>query len=444
MAWPPELAAAMQGRGEPHATPLAFPRDSRGWEQWLAFSGTREVALGAWRVTRTTDGEMRVVAVAHWPAGVRVVGGVVQAGVAYVLLESLGVLDQPAGLRGVWIDAAAHPSPFDASPLALADVHEVADLTASVAHPPATGSSERNAVSLLATLRAASASTSALARALASQGADVGVAWQSIFVQPAAHLDASAGAPSPASERALAVVRAALTTQACGAESCEAWTDTGHAVVRFVVQGGRWVVKAIVEDAPIARGAPSGDPREVEPSATTTATEGLLRARAGQVGRVLGEAPLTRDGGTIGIGWTDLSRDAPVVAVREGAAARIFHVDAGPARAEVADLTWDAAFADVDGDGRTDVIVRMSGKRPDGAPLAWTQAFLAPAASVQVTSLEADLATSLVTMDASDVRAAAHAAASLPRGPVAHDDACRVLSAANHACRESVPAVYEQ
>jgi hypothetical protein len=433
--WSPPLADALKGRGAPHAQPIPLPRDGQGRERWLAFVGTDDVALGAWRVTLGPDGSSQVEAVERWPTGVRVVGGLVDAGVAYVLLESVGVLDQPAGLRAAWIDSGPHASAFDASPLALADVHDVGDLAARVAHPPAApaaaGATERNAVALLSTLRAASTSTATLVRTLAAEGAEVGVAWQSTFVQHVGHLDGQGSDPSPLAERALTVVRAALTTQACGADSCEAWTDAGRAVVRFVVQGGRWVIRALIEDAPLTRGPSGAAPRVVQASADTTATESLLHARAREVKQVLGEAPLTAGGGTIGVGLTDLTPDAPVIATQEGAAARVFPVDAGSVRAEAAEARWESAFADVDGDGRTDVVIRMSGKRPDGSPVGWTQVFLAPAASVQATSVEADVATALATMDAADAPAAAQAATSLQRGGVSREDACRVLSAAS-------------
>jgi hypothetical protein len=421
----------MHGRGDPHAQPLALPRDARGRDRWLVFVGTSDVAVGAWRVARTPAGEVEVEPVERWPAGVRVLGGIVDGGVAYVLLESVAVLDQPGGLRGVWIDGGSRASPFDGSPMGLADVADAAALAARVAHPPAVGSSERTAVALLSTLRAAGASAPMLARALAAEGADVGVAWQATFLQHIGRLDGEGTAPSPLADRALTIVRAAATTQACGADSCEAWTDTGHAIVRFVVQGGRWVVRAVIEDAPVTRAPPAGAPRAVPAAADSASTEALLRARAREVKQVLGEAPLTTSGGTIGVGLTDLAPDAPVLALREGNAARVFPIDAGTVRAEAAEARWEAAFADVDGDGRTDVVVRMTGKRPDGSPLAWTQAFLAPPASVEATSVEADLVTSLATMDAADVRAAVQAATSLPGSGVAHDDACRVLTAAS-------------
>jgi hypothetical protein len=421
----------MRGRGDPHAQPLALPKDARGRDRWLVFVGTSDVAVGAWRVTRASTGEVQVEAVERWPAGVRVVGGLVDGGVAYVLLESVAVLDQPAGLRGVWIDGGSHASPFDGSPMALSDVPDVAALAARVSHPPAVGSAERTAVALLSTLRAASAAAPMLARALAAEGADVGVAWQSVFMQRIGRLDGEGTAPSPLAERALAIVRAAVTTQACGADSCEAWTDGGHAVVRFVVEGGRWVIRALLEDAPLVHGPAVGAPHPVLAAADTVSTEALLHARTRDVKQVLGEAALTASGGTIGVGLTDMTPDVPVIALREGNAARVFPIDAGTVRAEASEARWDAAFADVDGDGRTDVVVRMTGKRPDGSPIAWTQAFLAPPASVQATAVEADLASSLATMDAADARAAALAATSIPAGSVSHDEACRVLTAAS-------------
>jgi hypothetical protein len=445
--WPQPLAAAMQGRGAPHAPSIALPRDARGRDRWLSFVGTSDVAVGAWRVTLGPDGDSQVEAVERWPVGVRVVGGLVDGGVAYVLLESVAALDQPAGLRGAWIDSGAHPSAFDASPMALADVHDVGDLAARVAHPPAVGSAERNSVALLATLRAASTSTAMLGRALAAEGADVATAWQSIFVQHVGHLEGGEGpnamADRPLADHALTLVRAAIATQACGADSCEAWTDTGRAVVRFAIQGGRWVIRALIEDAPMGGvGAVGAEPaaarapgvsvaRVVEATSDTSGTESLLRARAREVKEVLGEAPLTAGGGTIGVGLTDMTPDAPVIAVREGAAARVFPVDAGSVRAEAIDARWEAAFADVDGDGRTDVVIHMSGKRPDASPVTWTQVFLAPAASVQATSVEPDLATSFATMDAADARAAAQVATALETGGVSRDDACRLLSAAS-------------
>ena len=427
-AWPETMAEAMSPHGEPHAQPLALAPDAAGRQRWLAFTGSADVALGAWHVVRGDDGKVTVAPVDHWPTGVRVQGGIVSGSVAYVLLETRPVLDQPGGLRGVWIDGGR--SPFDVSPLALGDVHDLDDLAARVAQPPSLGTATRNAVSLLSTLRAASTSSGALVRALASDGADVGALWQSTFVQKQAHLDGQGTSPSPLlADRALAIVHDALETQACGVDACESWGERGRAVVRFVVEGGRWMIHAVVEDAVPPRAATASMRHEVDPSADSDETATLLRERARDVQQVLGQAPLMAGGGTIGVGLTDLEPGVPAIAVREGDAARVFLVDAPPLHGAPAP-TWEAAFAEVDGDGRTDVVLRMTTHRDDAAPLAWTQVFLAPPASVQPTTLAPDLATALATMDAPDVHAAAHAAAVLPARGVSRDDACRVLSTA--------------
>jgi hypothetical protein len=201
--------------------------------------------------------------------------------------------------------------------------------------------------------------------------------------------------------------------------------------VRFVSRGGRWLVKSIAEDAPAVRSTPgSVAARIVDASAGTSGTTELLRARVRDVRRVLGEAALDANGGTIAVALTDTVPDAPLVVVREGAAGRFIVLEAGAVPAQTNDASWDSAFADVDGDGRTDVVIRTATTRADGTPMAWTQVFLAPPPSVQATSMEADLASSLSTMDAPDARTAASAAVGIPSRAVAHADACRLLSAA--------------
>ncbi len=431
--WPAAVAAALAGHGNPHGDAIPLGVDADGRERWLAFVGSDEVALGAWRVTAAADGGApQIEPVPRWPSGVRVIGGVARRGVAYVLLETLGVLDQPAGLRGVWTSQSERPSSLAPSPLAFAGVTEVADIAARVdSLPPPAGSLERNAGTLLATLQAASASPLALAHELTAEGADVETAWQTLFTRTTAHIGGTATPDHDASERAVGLVRDVLETQACGLDACEAWTNRGRSVVRFAAKDGRWGIRALVEDAPVSVAAPGRSPaREVDPSAGTEATTALLEARAREVRQVLGQAPLQSDGATLGVALTDASPDSPWLALREGLAGRIFGLDVGPVRALAQEATWEASFADVDGDGRTDVALRMKGTRADGTPLAWTQVFLAPPPSVQSTTVEADLASALAVMDAPDARAAAKAAAAVPSRPVTHDEACQLLASA--------------
>jgi hypothetical protein len=443
-AWPESIAQALAIHGLPHVEPVALPRDDHGTERWLAFVGTTDMALAAWRVRRSGEGTVTVEPVARWPVGVRVVGASVDQGIAYVLLETLAVLDQPAGLRGVWIDAPGRASPFEASPLALGDVATLDDLASRLAHPPPQAPADGGSGDLQAALLAASASPEALSRSIPDDGVDLEVSWQGLFRQktgklgkndavavparPAASADAQGRS---ATDRLLSILREALGTHACGPDACEAFSDRGRSVVRFVSQSGHWFVKAVVEDAPAAHSKSGTEPaRLVEVSADTAGTTELLRARVRDVGRVLGQAPLDANGGTIGVALTDSVPDAPLVVVREGAASRFIALETGSVPAPANDASWESAFADVDGDGRTDVVIRSATTRADGPPLSWTQVFLAPQPSVQATSMEADLASSLSTMDAPDAKAGASAAVGIPSRAVAHADACRLLAAA--------------
>jgi hypothetical protein len=427
--WPPALAAALSGHGLPHAKPIALPRDAGGRDCWLAFVGTEDVAMGAWHVTIAADGSARAEPTAHWPTGVRVVASAVHGGVAYVLLESVATLDQPGGLRGVWTD---RPSEFDRSPLALANVMDLAELPARMeALPPQATPLEHHTTGLLGTLRAAAASPQALGRALSPRGADMQVVWQSLFARTTGHADAATLQTGDVGGRALSLVRDALGTQACGLDACEAWTDHGHAVVRLAPNESGWTIATLSEDAPAVPATPGqSPPREIEASPAADETRTVLLARAREIKQLLGEAPLTPAGGTIGVALTDAAPDAPTIAVREGAGARLFPLDVGAIRADVAEAAWDAAFADVDGDGRTDVVLRMAGSRSDGSKLSWTQVFLAPPPSVQATAAEADLATALAVMDAPDAKTAAREATALTVRPVSREEACLVLSSA--------------
>ncbi len=304
-------------------------------------------------------------------------------------------------------------------------------------HPPQVVAPDGEAGTLLAALHA---SWSIFGRgsfeSLSTEGADVDVAWQSLFLERVGHIGRGETPPGPMAERALGIVREALGTQACGPDTCEAWSDRGRGVVRFALDDGHWAVRALIEDAPASRTSAAstgaGQAREIEASTTEDATAEVLRARVREVKQLLGEAPLTATGGTIGVALTDAAPDAPCIVVREGPSARLFLLDVAAVYPSAGDVTWSVGFADVDGDGRTDVALRMNTtRRPTRSPLSWTQVFLAPAPSMQASSVEQDLASALVAMGAPDAKAAARAAASLPPRGVPHDDACRLLSTAS-------------
>src|SRR5262249_24944170 len=159
------------------------------------------------------------------------------------------------------------------------------------------------------------------------------------------------------------------------------------------VEGGRWVVRALLEDAPAtpAAAAVPTARHAVEAAPDPAATREILRARPREVREILGEAPLGPSGATLGVAAVGQPPDAPILAARAGAAVQLFPLHVGAVRAGVAEARWTAAFADVDGDGRTDVVLRMTGNRADGSPLAWTTAVLAPPPSVQAPAPRLDL-----------------------------------------------------
>ncbi|MDP9149726.1 MAG: hypothetical protein M3O36_07280, partial [Myxococcota bacterium] len=316
-----------------------------------------------------------------------------------------------------------------ASPMALSDARDLGQL--ATREKPASGATLERTAAMLSTLHAASASTAALAGAFAAAGIDVHVIWQSLFSQPIGHLSAQSAGFSPLADRVLGIFRDTLAAPSCGADACEAWTARGRVVVRFASEGGRWIVRSVFEDAPRPRSsAGTWPPRVVEANSIGAEVRPVLLARARNVMQVIGEAPLSSTGGSIGIGLTDLAPDVPVVVLREGLAVRIFGIDTGAVRAEAGNAQWEGSFADVDGDGRTDVIVRMRAKRADGASLSWTQAFVAPPPSVQAPSIEADLASALAVLDAPTVASAAVVAAAVGNHGVSRDEACRLLATA--------------
>jgi hypothetical protein len=110
----PDLLDVVLGRGQVHGPLIALPwvtqhsglTGRRKVPAWLAFVGTPVVARAAWLVVEEGDDvatpvHLRAELVADWPQGCRVLAAETQGDETYVWVESVGVLDQPAGLRGV-------------------------------------------------------------------------------------------------------------------------------------------------------------------------------------------------------------------------------------------------------------------------------------------------------------------------------------------------------
>jgi hypothetical protein len=233
----------------------------------------------------------------------------------------------------------------------------------------------------------------------------------------------------------LDVLREAIADETCGSDWCEAWTSRGHALVLFGVEAGRWVVRALMEDAPGAGARAGGAPRAMTAARAPSVIEPVVRERTRSIEAIVGEAPLRADGsataGTIGVAVTDLEFAGPSIAVVDGAYARIFPLSSmSLVRGEVPDARYEARFADVDGDGRTDVVLRMSGRASEGTPIAFTQVFAAPPPSTQSARLTPEMGSALAVLDAPSVDAAVQAALAVATRGTTRDEACRLLGSA--------------
>lgn len=429
----PDLLAPIRARGAFHGEPLKIPAAGKYPDRWLVFLGTPDVARAAWIVTPGADKD-ELVPVESWPLGVKVVGSVVRQSVAYVVLETVKMLDQPAGLRAVWFDGFGNTSPFAASETAFDGVRDVAELEKRIdAGPQAPKRAPDGA--LMTVLKAASKSEAALAATLAPRGADVTDVWQDLFAQKVDAVDAQKLSSSPRAQELLDAVKDAVTNDHCIGDECEAVTAKGHVRIAFVEDAGKWVIREFSREVAPPASTPSTTPKAVAPSATTTSTEDALRERVRTVGQVLGEAPALAgsSGATIGVAITDFEAHGPAVVLHDGDYARVFPLASMSfADANLVEPKFEARFADLDGDGRTDVIVRVAGRASDGTPVVLAQGFLAPPPSVNAAQdLIGDHGSDLALVNAPSIDAALAAALAVPPRGVAVADACKLLAGAD-------------
>jgi hypothetical protein len=342
---PPDPLADLRARGNLHGEPIHVEATADSPEQWIAFLGAPSVARAAWRVVAGHP----PAPVDGWPAGMKVLESRQVANVVYVLVETLAVVGQPAGLRAAWpIAVARNPGPrigWSDPPgpsLALAGMRDLVGLEARLATP----GDDRGAQVRVA----AGKSLAALEAALSPRGVDHGFVWQGAFIEPRGHFDAAGFARRPEASR----VRASLGPSS----SIDFWFggQGDGPQVHTATEGGREVIDLFVEPAPTAsrvetaRHVVAGHPVSPESLA-------LLREQEADEPAPIAEAPWGEHG-TVSVAAFP-SRQTVAVLFHDGDYVSVHRVltDHTVPRRVWADR-FQAAFADLDGDGRTDVVLR--------------------------------------------------------------------------------------
>jgi hypothetical protein len=417
--------AAVKARGALHGEPILIPASGGRPQRWLLFLGSADVARAAWVVT--PGAAVRdMVPVEDWPEGVKVVAHEMRGQIVYVLVETLQTLDQPAGIRSVWqIDANYGTAGTLDDDWRFVNVKSDDDLKARLAAPPP-GAAIRHE-DMVATLNAAGLSLAAVAKAFPESGADYYMAWQGELVQQVEHLDAKTIGKSQRARRILNIVAMAGSQERCESSICWAQDDQGLTLggVALVLDGGSVVIQGIIEHQNVPPGVVGGAPGIVAASSGTSATEQALTEQVLEKPRaMLGEAPLTKQGGTIGVGVSPAADKHLMVVVRDGSFERIYHEKTMVAGGLV---PKEVRFADVDGDGRTDVIARATGLwTADHSNITYTRALLAPR-SVQNMVLRADIAAELAMQGMPTIDDAAKSAIAVPTHGVDPKEVCRTL-----------------
>ncbi len=379
---PPDPLAAVKAHGTIVAGP--FPLTGVADHKSVVFLGEGSAAQVAW--LEDNAGKYRPIEI---PTAVKVRDVFVDAGQAFVIVESLAALDQPAGLVGAW--ALREDGAFTTEML-WEIRHEISPKTiaaavlARKAPEPSTLEAERKKL-----LVAASKSVDALGKHLAKGGVDVLEQFQGAFVRATEHVDDKGFAKHARAKQMLALVQALVKDSYCFDLTCQA----GTAAVLFERDAkGQLHVGAFLDlGAPPATGAataaakkapkekkhkkgkhapksalpvaapvPKNKPLPVAPHEDPKATLATaLRLTDAKV-TVIAEAPLHGAAGTIGV--VTLDQDStPWLVITDGPYARMLPAHAMSCCGEEP-WAFEARFVDANTDGATDVLLRRTRSAP--------------------------------------------------------------------------------
>jgi hypothetical protein len=374
---------------------------------WLVLVGPKEGLRFAWLVA---DGE-RPAPIAGFPTAARLVAQATVGQAAHLLLESVGVLDQPAGLRAVVrVDADASWFPGDGLEMDLADA-DPSTLAERVrkrtsASPPSTSLAERLAGH--ANGDWAAVTPKDVPAVLAPGGATIARMWQRTFTRPTGeNVSAKSFASAP---EALAIANL------LNAEATTPSYPDGRLRVPNSEMGSPELGAIEVDDAGLVTAVHLHAFPEpvVKPTAAQAPTQGQPLAPA-----TLAEMPWPYDPAAIKRSAETTTASGTVAFASDDVETTVMFVDGAFATARTLPGTaTDCRFVDIDGDGRVDLVLR-SNEEP-------FRLFLARRS---VHERHDDWARNLAMIGARDFDAAIAAARAVARRGVARGAACKLLTA---------------
>ena len=403
---------ALEPGVEIHAGPVIA--DDGSSVAWVGRKGVTRarVVVGPGDAMRSEPVALATRAIAAFRVGKSVVA----------ILETLAALDQPAGIHGIDAEPALRVV-LDPDVLVELEHADEAGVRAWIARHPPRPPGPVPAVDLSPLAKTLAGGVGAL---VSPRGVDVIEIYQAQFARVVRHLDRAAAAklPSPAA------VTACASASCCAADQCE-FSDGRAGGVSFLLEREDGVLRAtrVMQVEPRSHlPSPPLTPRRVDPVAISEGD--AVIARAGLHGKALGAAP-NGHGGLVVV-MRGKQENAPLVAIEEeGALLRVLPIEV----AGLDGVRVDVAFADLDGDGRTDLMLASFPTPPFDAMSKGARAFFpfVMPASIDVTLLLLDLASAPLARSATTLDGAIDAARKLPPGSVTQKEACPLIRAAQRA-----------
>jgi hypothetical protein len=340
---PAGVIAAVSSHGKPASPPIEV-----SGSQWLVIVGATGTPSAVWSVTQD-GGAWTATFVDSLPVGVTITGSYVDDSEVYLFLTTLAVRDQPANLRTVLpLDLGVSEQYRDVATMVhLAGTVDRADLVRRIAPSPTLETASDAAPTALQ----AASSAVALAALLAPGGVTVYRPYQDTFLAPVATVDASGLASSPY----LGALRAAVAgvdEDGCSDGVCATGVAGDYPLVVLDPTTATARITALVLPPDPGTYAPVA-PHVVRAATSTATAQTLFTQYYGSPATVLAQAPLDASGGVLAVAVNPSGEELDAL-VSEGTEVSLLPIRdfADPEKATT-------AFADVDGDGRTDLVLHF-------------------------------------------------------------------------------------